>query len=49
MLELMHSAEFRSLTSNNMQVKFFEANGIISNAIQWLVASKNQNLLCVDK
>jgi hypothetical protein len=47
-LESMRSVEFRSLTSRDVQIILFEINGIVSNGIQLLVSSKNQNLLCVD-
>jgi hypothetical protein len=48
MLDLMHSAEFRSLTSNDGQVDFFGTSSTVSNGTQLLVSSKNQNLLAAD-
>jgi hypothetical protein len=48
-LELIHSAEFQSLTRSDAQVNFCKTNGIVSNGIQLFVSSRNQNLLFVDR
>jgi hypothetical protein len=47
-LDLMHSAVFRSLTSNAVQVDIFGTNSAVSNGTQLLILSKSQNRLSAD-